>query len=330
MGRFQLRLRDLEPGATLIAWKKGFLPATLEDLDERLGACDPNADLLQLVLGRDTLAIDGRLVDEAGRSLAGWDLSLVDGTSVTQHKLPPDFVEDQIGLEVRPIRTRDDGHFRIDGLLPRVYVLHFSDPRSSVNFDSEPIRAGTEAVIVHSPANLIRPFLRGRVVSLGNVPLPSVRVAAVLARRSNRGVTMTTVSSTTTDDEGRFELARVPRTSLFLQVTGEVILPTYRAIEEDQDPTDVTVQASARCFISVECSSGRDVDSFSVLGASNQEELIYAAAQQSTLRAPIRDHTSGLLTIGEGTKTLVFYRADLEVGRLSLNPLAGEVLVVDF
>lgn len=329
-GAFSLRINEPSSVTSVRAWKAGYLPAEIASVGSLLADPERAGDPIELVLGDSTLSIRGRLLDSGGTPQSGWELSLVQGTEISQHKLPPEYLEDRIGAQARPIRTGEAGEFLVDGLLARAYRLHIADPTTKANFESDAIEAGTQDAILTIPGDLLRATLAGRVVSPEGSAIAGVEVTASADRRTSTGFTTTKIASSRTDSEGRFQLSRIPRRSLVLSVSGESVVPMRQLIPEDTVGDDVEIRAYRRCYVRLNCTSKPEADSLSVLDASGEQQLIWLAAQMNTIRAPIKNGASSRLMVDERVTTLVVYRGELELGRIPFRPKPGEDSVVDF
>jgi len=329
-GAFSLRINEPSSVTSVRAWKAGYLPAEIANVGSLLANPERAAVPIELVLGDSTLSIRGRLLDSGGTPQSGWEISLVQGTEISRHKLPPEYLEDRIGAQSRPIRTSEEGGFLVDGLLARTYRLHIADQTTKANFESEAIEAGTQDAILRIPGDLLRATLAGRVVSPGGVAIAGVEITASADRRTSTGFTTTKIASTRTDADGRFQLSRVPRRSLVLSVSGECVVPMRQPIPEDTVSDEVEIRASRRCYVRLNCTSKPEADSLAVLDASGEQQMIWLAAQMNNLRAPIQKGASNRLMVDERATTLVVYRGELELGRIAFRPKPGEDVVVDF
>ena len=157
-----------------VAYAPTFYPGTTnaeeaERLTIAAGQTVAGANLT--VVPMTTSSISGTLVDTSGNPLAGSFVSAMP-------KSPSD------GVSVRPVPTRSDGHFTIDGLLPGSYVVRAGTPTASEIAVADVTVAGSDVTGIQL-AMTRTSTIRGRVVftptdTPSDLPNPaSMNVAAV-------------------------------------------------------------------------------------------------------------------------------------------------------
>lgn len=224
----------------------------LERFGEVVLAARPDAPApVTLVLGERALAIAGRVVDEDGRPLPGWGVSLADGTPVTRRSHPPTFAESLDRIGPRVVETDAEGCFELGGLLLRDYALEAHDPQTLLTVRAGPFRAGEEQALVRVARDLVHGTVAGVVVSrLDGTPIAGARVQVCRTTSSSPGgSSWVSGRSAETDADGRFELADVPREGAFLAVGGDVVVPEHRELPPGWSPADLRVEALRRMHL---------------------------------------------------------------------------------
>jgi hypothetical protein len=131
-GRFELALAGGEAGADLIAFEPGHEPVWHRS--EGNGAASPEAGVLRIVLGPETLALSGTVVGHDGLPLPGWTVEL-DG---------PDPLRDAKLRE--PVRTDGEGRFLITDVPAGVHVVRVWRESRELAVRSTPFLAGEQGL----------------------------------------------------------------------------------------------------------------------------------------------------------------------------------------
>jgi hypothetical protein len=157
-------------------------------------------------------------------------------------------------------RADEQGRFVLGGLAPRDYRLATMDEDALQLHETEPIPAGAAGVEIVLPRVPLRPRVAGRVVTASGRPVPGVRVVLCVQPFGMRmrilGGT-TDVSfwqsgpAATSDEEGRFAFADVPRTPLSMTFESEEIVPERRSLAPDDEGDGLTVVVDALCRFQV-------------------------------------------------------------------------------
>lgn len=100
-----------------------------------------------LVLPRGSLAIEGHVLDEAGKPVAAAEIALRNATRLPDG--PRTLEQLVVGRQLKTVETDEHGRFRLEGLADRDYVLRV---RSGDRFTlSPPIRAGHVGAVIRLP-----------------------------------------------------------------------------------------------------------------------------------------------------------------------------------
>ncbi|MFN0008983.1 MAG: hypothetical protein ACKVXR_13860, partial [Planctomycetota bacterium] len=361
-GRFAFKLVDPQsfaarfgaPARELTAVKKGFLPARYEPpLVE--GELSWPAHVV-LRLGETPLAIEGRVVDDDGEAFLGASVWLADLTLLGAGRRGLLHTENVLaGADDkgwRQIETDGDGRFRIDGLLQRDYTLRAMDPATLLIAEAGPFAAGELDVEIRMSTDELYPKVAGRVVSHAGKPVAGARIFpmcdAFQARFKGQIISTNhqSLDGTTTDAEGRFELANVPKSLVYVRVEGEGILPLeygryvegderfketqVRALPKDRIE-DLEIAVDLRCHLQVELADPSTADSLSVLDAQGRRLIINIIAGNSRHedeRAEIADGRSSPMAVPDSGQTIVLYKNGVEVARKSVTLAPGDLMQV--
>ena len=297
----------------LVAVLPGELPAIV------LPGLAANGDELwpsfaSLWLGGAPRSIDGSVLGTDGRAVAGasvWieDLSFVaktrDGFLTLEHQMAGK--SDQRDDRWFQVRADDEGRFELGGLCERSYALAAMDPATLQIVRTEPIAAGSTGVqLVFDAGELQR--VAGRVVDTHGSPRAGAHLALTRdtyrvqsARDVFRGSEQ--LSAGSNDEDGRFELPRVPRSGVVLEVSAaEAGTPTVKlTLEELADALDVRVVVPVMARVQV-----------TFAGVPREEaKLVFRDAEERPLH---------FYLVGGAT---VWGRSDIELGDANLfDPVA--------
>ena len=331
-GLFRIRVGYLADATPLCASKRGHQPALVPDFGALVERQGDAPEPVELVLGGPPLSISGRVVDESGAACAGWAVSVVDETAVSQFRIPVDTAESLARDHEREVTTDDDGAFEIRGLFPRGYVLQAFDRATLVRTEA-PARAGDEGVILRADRRQRGP-LRGVVVSRRGQPLPGVRVAIGLdIVRTSFGSSSISASRTVTDADGAFTIERLPLRDVHLSVGGDTVLPDRFEIPERLDGDPLELLVAERCHFRLELAS-RAAEAVSARFYDAQDRQLQvsrfeANAMSGMMEARLSDGRSEVLTVSENAVRVVVLDAsgaELFGAAVSLAP--GDVNVI--
>jgi len=349
------------PTDHLVAVKPGYLPAELtapragprpgpEDDAEPPGSVQWPQPLV-LRLGPPPLTLAGRVVDENGEALAGvqvWlaDPTLFGGIEQTDSDWPQLVQTESLLAQAAPgwnwTESDAQGRFRLEGLLDREYVLAAMDPGTLLRSETAGVQAGRQDVRLelHREATFSR--LRGRLVDSRGEPVPGALVAPMCdaLRLKLAGEILTThhsrLEGTTSDAEGRFELSDVPRDLVYLRIQGPDTIPLEwgRGVEGGLahlilgDPQELEIRVERRCHFQVELAVPDEADTLGVLDEAGQPLVIsefLGNGRRDQEQHGLLEGRSNPLAVGDGARHLVLYKQGLEVRRLPLRLVPGEL-----
>jgi len=226
-GSFSIgRPQGLRTDDTLCAVLPGLQPALVPDPAGALALFGSTEEPVILTLGGPALSISGRVFDELGNPCAAWYVELVEGTGLSPENRPQLIAERLVAGRnwEEPIVTQADGSFRIDGLLPRTYVLeawdHWPADSDWITIRSGAIEAGSSGIELRLERDAWIDDLAGRFVDLEGKPQADLEVALDIELPLEWMVPGGELDSryTRTDAEGHFRLGRVPRDWAALQI----------------------------------------------------------------------------------------------------------------
>jgi RNA polymerase sigma-70 factor (ECF subfamily) len=331
-GEFHISIESAEEQDELVAVHPGHLPARLRAGRDPLDGAPVWPDAIVLVLGREPLAISGRVIDASGRPRAGLRLWLEEPTHFGVIGDMDGSVEFLIAPEAgcgdeywRWTTTDADGRFRIAGLLPRSYGLRLLDGRTLEQQSAGPFAAGAEDVrIVFDRGPLRR--IAGRVVSTNGVALEGVTLA--LLRPAWGGVsTHLETGSATSAAEGRFVFEGIGGEELLVWARGDDVVPQMVAVPEPAE--DFEIVLAVRCHIKVDLGSNpARADAIEVRDADGESlDLMEVGASGVTTmhRALLVEGRSATLGVEERARTLILLKDGIEVGRLDVRLVPGRL-----
>jgi RNA polymerase sigma-70 factor (ECF subfamily) len=350
-GRFAFRIDDPESfgrrvgarATTLKALARGWLPAEFSAPEQNGEPAWPA--FVKLELAGETLKLAGRVEDAEGEPRAGVRVYVADATLLGVLDDRPVLVETLFAAGEgawKSVESDAEGRFELDGLLDREYVVRAHDPSTLLRVDSKPARAGGREVVLRLPTDELHPLVAGRVLSLSGTPVAGAQVRPMCDALAVKfqGRTISTshdrVDGATTDAQGRFELRNVPMSLVYLRVDGESILPVEYGRYVEDDPrardtqlrelpreriTELEIRVEARCHLQVELAVQDFADQLAVLDGAGREvsiSLFDANGRQDTERFPLHAGRSAMLSVPESGRTLVLFKAGVEVARLAL------------
>lgn len=334
-GAFRLALGYIPDDARLVAAVRNYRPAIVERFDAVVKEANGRPAPVRLVLGGPTLEIHGRVLDAAGEPVPGWQVAIDEGTPVSVGRVPAVTAERMARDSWDDVVTDAEGRFTLEGLLERDYRVKAWNGRSLLVVRSESVPAGTDDLELRVPAGALHPRVAGRVVSRDRLPIAGVTVhASLVTERMEGGMTWITGASTTTDADGRFELADVPREEVDLLLSGDAILSRRFALDEGAPLEELLIEVERRCHFRLELGADAegapdavqvldadgarlDITSFSGRGSWSSSRLELAAA-------------GGLVhAVSESARTLVLWRGGEEIGRRELHLTPGTVTVIE-
>jgi hypothetical protein len=336
-GEFTLDLADgpAARGALLRAVKAGHLPGELT-----LPATGEWPDPLVLRLGAEPLSIRGRVVDEEGKPVAGAEVWSDEETRFGYIAIEGGERSVRAGTNVegllrsdpwkRRVKSDADGRFELTGLLPHDYRLFALD---SVHLGAmtRTVAAGAHEVELRFAAEEQDELVAGRVTALDGEPLAGVEVvlARELAGFRSTGPEGLKSRPVTTDADGRFAFERVARAAA-VEVHGEELglLGFRRELRADDDRAHLELAVPLRTHVRIEAAEARDFDRAALLDADGKTlELSVHHGNSSYAMSEITasDGSTEPFAVAETARTLVLYSKGVEVRRIAIELVRGEL-----
>lgn len=362
-GNFQVRLADRDgvnarfgvQATRLRAVKPGFLPAELQaalvDGKTRWPA------EITLRLGAKPLSISGRVIDHDEKRRAGIRVWIADPTMLGADERGLVQVESFLAGSEKPwhyVKTDENGEFTIDGLMDREYVVRAMEHDTLLRTEEKNVRGGTAAIELRMPTDELYLRVAGRVIGHDGKGIAGVKIGpmcdAFQVRLAGQvmGTSHHRVKGTVTDAEGRFELVDVPKSLVYLRLDSDDTLPLEygRYVEGDDRFTKTLVRelpreritaleitVDRRAHVQVELSDPTTADEFSLLDAAGDEielSVFVGNGRREGKTAPIHDGRSHVVSGSDRARTLVLYKAQLEVTRIPVQLAPGETKTVRF
>jgi hypothetical protein len=132
-----------------------------------------------------------------------------------------------------------------------------------------------------------------------------------------------------TDQDGHFELVRIPRRGMHLSVSGEGILPTSFELDSSVDPSAVVIEVAVRCHVQfVLVDPEGDVKSIRVLGADGeviQAQVFSGGSRWSYQTVELTEGRSPVLALPDTAASVLLFGHDgREVRRVPIRLAPGE------
>jgi protocatechuate 3,4-dioxygenase beta subunit len=331
-GRFRLELRATEPETPLVAILKGFQPAVTPEYGRVLQATDMHPPPVRLVLGPAPLSIAGHVLEAGGQPCRKWIVNLVEGTAVSEYRIPVITAEDlSSGAETLAV-TDGDGAFRLGGLRNIAYRIQ-ARGKDGRMIQSTPIQAGTEDVVLRVDPDAFVERISGRVVGRDGTPIEGVAVRLdLMIFQTAFGNQTANLKATTTRKDGTFELEHVPRHFTRLAVDGEGIQTTGHALEDADLDRPIEIVAVRTCRFRFEGGPGEEVPTgLSVLdGQGRTLGLVTrdAGMMMSEHVSRLADGKSHVLTVSEEACRLVLHKGSEVLSSQPLHLTPGEITTV--
>ena len=331
-GSFAFELESwFEVEEPLMAVKEGYRPAVVDDFGRRVARSREGHEDRTLVLGPPPLAIAGRVLDAAGEPQEGWCVALEDPTPKWEL-----CVEEAVSGVRHPVVTDAEGRFAIGGLFERPYRLRVWHPETHLVVVSEPYPAGTREAAVHLPAGGFHERVTGRVVGLDGASVAGASVALCYEGvRVNRAGSTIRGEPVWTDAEGRFELARVPRAGVSIEVDDELVERERWPIEELGPPEDLVLRVRRLHRFRVELDPSDPADAFAVLNAEGTRLPVRVFLPELEFPAYYPSHVprgeDGVFPVSEVSEagvTLLVLERERELRRIDLHLVPGSVKIV--
>lgn len=287
-----------------------------------------------LRMGPLDLDIRGRLVDEKGRGLGHWNLTLLDPTYIN---------EDQESVEsiaagmpgAYSVQSEEDGSFRLPGLLDRRYRLVAWHPGTLESAQSEPVRPGGSPFDWVVSAGRHADAIAGVLLDRARDPLPGVELSLALPT-SPGAVRMNWAEEhvATTDGRGEFRIRGMGSRGCVLRAWGGSAVKTDFDLDElarngSLDQLELTLPQRARLLI--EGASRLGADGASILDETGEPMRITITRTGVTLfvhRAQLETDPSEALEVSDFAEELVLLSGDEEVMRIPVRLEPGTLTTI--
>jgi hypothetical protein len=245
------------------------------------------------------------------------------------------------------VKTDEGGRFRLEGLLDKEYAIVAMDPETLLRSFSDPVRAGRKGVDLLLDVDAIYERVAGKVLSSSGVPVPRVTVAAtcdVITTREGGGSQSTFHSQgkvATTNADGEFVLQRVPKERVYLRLDGEDILPLEYGRGDPRglggpshgEVETIELRVQLRYHFQVEMAGpeSKAADELKVLDGAGEPvaiNLFMGNSRRTTDSVDLKDGKSEALVVPENARTLVILSKGVELRRVPLHLVPGELNTV--
>ncbi len=330
-GRFGMSVQHVDPKTPLCATLEGHLPALLLDFGARIEGGE-SGESIELVLGGAPLAIRGRVVDADGEPCSGCQVWLADETVVSQNRVPFDSAESLArgATPGKPIKTRRDGSFVLDGLYPREYELHAIDGES-LQRAVQRVAAGDAETLVVVETKTRGPLV-GSIVDRHGRPVVGLQVQlSAVTTRTPAGHMSIGLPPLDCDELGRFDFGRVPLGELQLSVLGEQVLHNLRTVPVGPLDEPLAIGVNLRCHFRVELSDPQLATSFRLVdeeGGAMPLNLREAFGMVGYSEGSLVEGRSETLSTSDSAAALVLLREGEEVARVVITLQPGETTLI--
>ena len=264
-------------------------------------------------------SLRGRLTDTSGDPAAGIEVLVFDGTRVGSSTS-----SFEAGGSPSRIKTDDEGRFIIEQVAERPYRLRFLDDESMLVHDAGPLDPGSTVHSITLPDDLLVDVLRGHVVDVFGDPVQGSQIELRTDENPSDSwaVTHRAGRTTTTDDDGRFEVTNAPWRHISIVVNsrpgtgyGGVATP----IGDRRPGGTIEIEVDLEC--GVHLSVARD-DVTSIVVRDAQGKSLVVTIRESgmtTTSRRVRRGTSGafpLFYVSQRAATLVLNGAEGEIDRV--------------
>lgn len=294
-------------------------------------AREPGPNPVRLVLGDPPRSIRGRVVDAHGALKVGWRVELVNGDPYDEGAFPREGSESASSNRPSTFRTEDDGSFELNGLSDRYYSIQVWSEKELVKVVVERILAGRDDVVITVPDDAILPKLEGRVVARDGSGIANVRVRATLELHRAFGTTWNAPSdASTTDAEGRFVLENVPVRFAQIEVGGDGIVATARAVDQIDRSQPLVIEVARKCAFHFESRSGSTaVSAFEIRGERDEPLKVEVWSEPGMSSAGTRwkmsDVAGARLFVPENARSILYYDSNsAEVVRNGVRLVPGQ------
>ena len=327
--RFQLDPHEIPP--VLVAHEPRVAPAIVDDLESRLEEDPDGCRELELRLGEPTGAVEGRVVDDAGRAMGGVAVHVVDGAPTGHGRVLEMLLAQQ---RTDFVTTDADGGFAVEGLFRPTCDLLFHDLSTGRVRTVDGVERGARDLRVVLGRDLSIPELRGRVVDRRGDAVAGATLATRFTVRDG-GATGATYTGGRllgeTDEDGAFALRDVPFGDALFLVRGEGIEETTFALSGDESG-ELRLEVPLRLRFRLDRDVAAGADAYQVVDASGDALQLHAIHPDHTAiwrRSPIRRaEVMPTVEVSDAATEIVFFAGDEVADRKPLHLVRGEVVVV--
>ena len=330
-GLFRIPVGHLSPTTPLCAASEGRLPALIPRFGEVIERQGGTPQPVELVLGGPPLEIRGRVLDQDGTACAGWSVSIVNETEISQYTIPVDTAEDIVRGGKQVVRTDEQGRFHLTGLMPRDYIVQAFDRRSLHRTEAKVAGGDLHATLQVSREQL--DAVQGVVLNRRGSPVPDVRVRLSLdIVKASVGTSSISGTKVVTDETGTFRFEDVPAAYVYLSYSGEEILPGSYVIPAEAPQGRHVIEVVQRCHFRIELSEFADraqvAEFYDAQGKRLQVNRFEANGMSGFMSAPLKAGVSEVLSVSEDATTVVLKAGDVELSRQDVNLDPDEVNVL--
>lgn len=326
-GRFELSIdADVSPEEPLTAVLAGSRPAVIDRFGQRLLDSVSGTETIEVVLEAPLPPIAGRVLDVAGEPLADWHVDLADPVPAGTRGVG---LESLAGPWPAEATTDGEGRFSIHGLTDRAYRVRAWSPRTLEAIESEPVRPGATDVTLRLPPDGRIERLAGRVLSRGGLPLEG---AQILIGRSLMNVGSAqrwlTQPAAVSDANGRFVLRDLPRKGITIGVGDARVRPKMQPFEPVEGAGEYLLEVDLALRFVLEPEDPDAFDRFEVRDRAGSALVVQVRLPQADSTVESVGRVAGafpVCTVDERAETLILLREGREVGRRTLQLVAGQV-----
>ncbi len=316
-GAFTLPVEELVEGAPLYAWLPGTQPAFVSDFGTAIAQRAPDdQSAVELTLGGATVALRGRVVAADGTPCTSWIVSPLEASGTFPEFELPLHLEELVGGGSLPEATTDgEGYFELPGLLSRSYRLRVWDPETLAVVHTEAHATDVEDLVVEVPEDAWIEHVGGRVESVSGRPLAGAQIQLRIQRaRTSGGAQYREGAAVIADEDGRFELARVPHRHAELVVSAETVDAQVESLDglAELGDEELLLRVAEHSEFYVESASEllRGIELLDEAGDPIPLASSVGDERLLALRVELVEGRTALLTAPEGTWTLALYGAD--------------------
>jgi hypothetical protein len=331
-GRFRMALAPVGPLAPLAAILPGFQPAIVPEYGRVLESTGGHPPPVRLVLGPPPLSISGRVLDADGKPARKWTVTLLEGTALSQNRIPIVTAERVTAKGDVQVITASDGSFRLGGLRDISYRLQAWNGEGLIIL-SPSLRAGSKDVELRAPADSFIEKISGHVRSQDGLPISDAHVTLrIVTERASYGSAFFDVKSTRTKADGSFVLEHVPKHFGQLGASGESIQDTHCELDDVDLSRAIEIVVRRMCRFRFECDAAEGAaDAISVLDADGTMLGLVtkdAGGMSSTNMAELSEGRSHVLSVSESATRLVLYRNGEAIWSRPLHLSPNEISLV--